>query len=117
MSLVTLPTVPPYNHVSLNPDSIFAAIGDPADPSGSSDLLLDSSGGRSIFVTESVVAVGAQLGPAFVRFEAAAVHPVFCFVNRRGWVSLTPHPQVANVVQIHGKSRYIAVKGSMAAVQ
>jgi hypothetical protein len=117
MPVVTLPAPPPYDQVSLNPDTLFAAVADPANSGGSSDLLLDSAGGRSIFVTAAIDSVGRQLGPDFVRFQAAAVHPVSCFVNRHAWVSLNPHPQVANVVQIHGKSRYIAVQGSMADVQ
>jgi hypothetical protein len=117
MPLVTLPAPAPYNEVTLNSDSLFAAVGDPADLEGSSDLLPDSAGGRSIFVTASIEVVGPQLGPDFVRFDAAAVRPGPFFVNRRAWVSLNPHPQVANVVQIHGKSRFVAVKGSMESVR
>jgi hypothetical protein len=89
-------------------------VGDPSNPGGASDLLLDSAG-RSIFVTEAIDAVGARLGLDFVRFQVAAVHPSPCFVNRRGWVSVNPHPQVPNVTQIHGDSRYIAVQGTVAA--
>ena len=70
-----------------------------------------------IFVTEDIEIVGPQLGADFVRFQAAAVHPITCFINRRAWVSLNPHPQVANVVQIHGKSRFVAVQGSMELVR
>jgi hypothetical protein len=117
MPLVTLPAPAPYNEVTLNSDNLFAAMGDPPNPRGSSDLVLDSAGGRSIFVTEDIEIVGPQLGADFVRFQAAAVHPITCFVNRRAWVSLNPHPQVANVVQIHGKSRFVSVQGSIESVR
>ena len=54
MPAVSFPTLPPYNHVVVNTDTVFAAIGEPQDPQRASDLLLDAAGGRSIFVTAPI---------------------------------------------------------------
>lgn len=115
--IVTLPSPPPFNEVSVNPDTLFAAIADPSNFEGSSELLLDSAGGRAIFVTERIDALGPKLGPDFVRFPAADVRPVNCYINRRAWVNFNRHPQIPNVIQIHGKNRLIPVKGTMEDVQ
>jgi hypothetical protein len=40
-----------------------------------------------------------------------------CFVNRTTWVSLVPHPQIPEIVQINFAHHYIPVTGTLAEVQ
>ena len=113
MAIIHVPVGPPYGTISVNTQTVYAVVADPASPKNASDLLIDSAGARSIKALLEVGAVGAMLDREFASFVMAAVSESTCFVNRTAWVSITPHPQVKNVVQINFANHYVPVRGSI----
>lgn len=111
MAFVKFKTIPPYNEVMVNPAEIIAVTPEPTTPENDSELLVD--GQRQILVLEAQDAAAQKLGPGFVRFDAASTSYTTVYVNKALVLHLLPHPQVANVVQIHGKVRRIPVKGTL----
>lgn len=114
MVIISVPVGPPYGTVPVNADAICAAVPHPVSPETSTDLLVDSAGGRSINVLAPVSQIGKLLGGDFVEFHVADQAGSTCFVSRTGWVSVVPHPQVMGVSQINfAHRRYLAVSGSV----
>jgi hypothetical protein len=116
MAIIEIPAGPPYGTIPVNTLAIYAAVPHPAAPATSTDLLIDSSGARSIQALVPIGNLGNMLGADFAEFTMSAVTPQACFVNRTSWVSIVPHPQIAGVAQINFANHYIAVVGSVADV-
>ena len=111
MAFVSFRTIAPYNEVLVNPAKIVAISPEPSTPDGESELLAEAN--RQIHVLENIDSVAGKLGANFVRLEAASTTIAAVYVNKRLVLQLLPHPQVANVVQVHGRGRQIAVKGTL----
>jgi hypothetical protein len=116
MAIIEIPAGPPYGTIPVNTLAIYAAVPHPAAQQTSTDLLIDSSGARSIQALVPIDNVGKMLGADFAEFTMSAVTRQACFVNRTSWVSIVPHPQIAGVVQINFANHYIAIVGSVADV-
>ncbi|MFG1380606.1 hypothetical protein [Xanthobacter versatilis] len=115
MPVIIVTSDPPYGRIHVNTDMIYAVVPDVTKPG--TRLLIDAAGGRGVSANEDIDAIAALAGPsAFVLFRQASLKPGPALVNKVGWVSISPHPQVANVSQINFKNQYIAVKGSVDAV-
>lgn len=114
MTTINVPIGPPYGTIPINTNAICAAIPDPVSPAAASDLLIDSAGGRSINALVEIAELGGMLGNDFVEFSAADQARSTCFVNRKMWVSIVSHPQIAAVAQINfANRRPLAVTGSV----
>lgn len=112
MAVIVVTVAPPYGPVSVNTDMIYAVV--PDIPGTGTKLLIDTAGGRSVAALEDIDAIEAMLASAsFVRFNQASLKPGPVLVNRVGWVSVVPHPQVKGVTQVNFKNHYIAVKASV----
>jgi hypothetical protein len=112
MTTISVPVGPPYGTIPVNTKLICAAVPDPVSPDTASNLLIDSAGGRSITALVKIRQVGKMLGNEFAEFTQADQARSVCFVNRTGWVSVVPHPQVEGVSQINfANRRYLPVTG------
>jgi hypothetical protein len=88
MATINVDIGPPYDTIAVNADTICAAIPDPVTPDKASNLLIDSSGGRSITALVTIESIGKMLGGNFAKFTAADQAQSVCFVNRVLWVSV-----------------------------
>jgi hypothetical protein len=117
MAIIEIPVGEPYGTIPVNTLTIYSAVPHPPAPDTSSDLLIDSSGARSIQALVPINAIGRMLGTDFAEFTMANVARSTCFVNRTTWVSIVPHPQIAGVVQINFTNHYIPVRGTVSEVR
>ena len=117
MAIIDVPIGPPYGTIPVNTLTIYAVVPHPADPTAASDLLIDSSGARSIQALLSITNFGGLLGKDFVEFPMADMAQSICFVNRMTWVSIVPHPQISRVVQINFAHHYIPDRGTVEEVK
>jgi hypothetical protein len=117
MAVIDVPVGPPYGTIPVNTGAIYAVVPHPADPAAASDLLIDSSGARSIQALLPITNFGGVLGKDFAEFPMADIAQSTCFVNRMTWVSIVPHPQIAGVVQINFAHHYIPVRGTVEGVK
>jgi hypothetical protein len=117
MATIEVPVGPPYGTIFVNTLTVYAAIPHSAAPDRSSDLLIDSSGARSVQALVPIGEIGRLLGRDFTEFTLADTARLPCFVNRTNWVSIVPHPQVPGVVQINFANHYIPVLGTVAEVR
>jgi hypothetical protein len=117
VAIIEIPVGPPYGTIPVNTSAFYSAVPHPAAPSSASDLLIDSSGARSIQALVSIDQIGGMLGGDFAEFKLADVGRLRCFVNRTSWVSIVPHPQICGVVQINFANHYIAVVGTVVEVR
>lgn len=114
MTTIHVPIGLPSGPIPVNIDLICAAIPDPVSPDAASNLLIDSAGGRSINALLDIVKLGSMLNSDFVKFTAADQARSTCFVNRKMWISIVPHPQVDDVAQINfANRRPLAVRGTV----
>lgn len=116
MAIIEVPVGEPYGTIPVNALAIYAVVPHPAAPSSGSDLLIDSSGARSIQALLPVQDIGHMLGNDFDEFTMADVARLACFVNRATWVSIVPHPQISGVAQINFAHHYVPVRGTVAEV-
>jgi hypothetical protein len=116
MTIIEIPVGPPYGTIPVNTLAIYAAVPHAAAPEKSTDLLIDSSGARSIQALVPIDNLGKMLGADFAEFTMSTATRPACFVNRTSWVSIAPHPQIGGVVQINFANHYIPVVGSLADV-
>ncbi|MFG1186727.1 hypothetical protein [Xanthobacter aminoxidans] len=113
MPIITVTSDPPYDRILVNTDMIYAVVPDAAAPSRTR-LLVDAAGGRGVSANEDLGTILKLAGAnVFASFQQAALKPGKILVNRSGWVSIAPHPQVKNVSQINFKNQYVAVKGTV----
>lgn len=113
MPIIVVTSDPPYERIVVNTDLIYAVVGDSTKPSGAR-LLVDAAGGRGISANEDLDKIANLAGAGvFADFQHASLKPGPILVNRTGWVSVSPHPQVRNVSQINFKNQYVAVKGAL----
>jgi hypothetical protein len=117
MAVIDVPIGQPYGDISANTDGIYAATADASDPGGATDLLINSAGARSILVLLPIARVARLLADDFVEFTQASGGGGVCYVNRRLWVSITPHPQVPGVVHINFPEHLVAVQGTVATIR
>jgi hypothetical protein len=117
MAIIEIPVGEPYGTIPVNTLTIYSAVPHPPAPDTSSDLLIDSSGARSIQALAPIKDIGLMLGTDFAEFTMASVARSTCFVNRTTWVSIVPHPQIAGVVQINFANHYIPVRGTVTEVR
>lgn len=118
MAVIDVPIGHPYGDISVNTDGIYAAMVDASDAGGATDLLINSAGARSILVLLPIERVARLLADDFVEFsQAGGGGRGACYVNRRLWVSISPHPQVAGVVHIGFPDHLVAVEGTVATVR
>lgn len=117
MPIIDVPVGPPYGTIPVNTSTIYAVVPHPPDPMAASDLLIDSSGARSIQALLPITNFAGLLGKDFVEFPMADIAQSACFVNRTTWVSIVPHPQISSVVQINFAHHYIPVRGTVAEVK
>jgi hypothetical protein len=117
MSIIEIPVGQPYGTIPVNTLTIYSVVPHPPAPDTSSDLLIDSSGARSIQALVPVDEIGRMLGGDFAKFTMASIARSTCFVNRNTWVSIVPHPQISGVVQINFANHYIPVRGTVTEVR
>ena len=117
MAIIDVPVGPPYGTIPVSTLAIYAVVPHPADPTAASDLLIDSSGARSIQALLPITNFGGLLGKDFVEFPIADIAQSTCFVNRMTWVSIVPHPQISGVVQINFAHHYIPIRGAVEEVK
>lgn len=114
MAIITVTAPAPYGSVPVNTDMIYAIVPDPVG--SGSKLLVDVAGGASVSAAENITALGNLVGAAFVLFKQASLRPASVLLNRIGWVSIVPHPQVKDVTQVNYKNHYIPVKATVSTV-
>jgi hypothetical protein len=83
MAIIQVPVGKPYGMIAVNTFSLYVEVPHQAAPDSSCDLLIDTSGSRSILALEPVAMIGGKLGADFVEFSLASTHPGRCFVSRR----------------------------------
>lgn len=112
MPIIAVAAPAPYGKIRVNTDFVYAVVEN--DVGTGSKLLIDTAGGRSIEVLEDLDAIDTAAGRGvFAIFKKAALTSGSVLINRSGWVSIVPHPQVPKVTQINFKNHYIAVKASL----
>ena len=111
MPTITVTAPPPYGKIPVNTDMIYAIVDDPVGKG--SRLLIDTAGGRAIQAEETIDQFEDGLKKFFARFDRASIDPGPVLINRLGWVSIVPHPQVSGVTQINFKNHYVPVKATV----
>jgi hypothetical protein len=103
--------VPGGGEIAVRREDVFALAPDSSTVDDDTEIWWD--GPREALALEPLAQVAQKLGPDFVAVPAASTTFQRYVVNRKLVTAIIPHPQVAGVCFLQGKSRRIAAKGSL----